>query len=663
MFTVTAAVDGITRLGSADFSVTVDQTAVVGLLESVSVPITSAFAATISVEYFEGTSLIAPMAAVMSVTAVKTARITKTLSAVTSVSAVVNKNAQAPAANPIYTTYQERIDVNVSYSYTYNRVSGTNRRSFYFQTDTGGIIASSLFPNGSLSINSAEASINFYVYEYGQSGQQDWYDTVTYAFNIGVVDSVNTGAATFVNGTGSIRIVLDVATENYLTVYLDGSSTALTLSGPNSVSTGSRTYWPGFQPFPISNQNGRFGWPQALFPSANSVVDLNSFGDITSSSATDLAYIPYYGPQKYGQADLIDINLATLTAQPFSVQFGASSAEVLTAITADVSRIRQGVLNLATTFSTAINAGKNVEISSALASQTTISVNAVKVTRTSADLNVVGAQSTVNDRLRTTTAALATTVTMSVEAAKTTGFAVNVESAATQSVTGFRIQQGQASISALNSQLTAAFKNATGTVLLETVTQMQITAEKNAVGVIDISAEFTQSTETADAKTVRVNADIAAEFTQSAEGIRIQPAGADLTVSMAQVTDTTFSKTTRVTADFSVSVSQTTQAERLRDGIALQAALATLSCGIDRLRQANSNMSAVIYDFTASPTFIIRITADFSAFNSQLTVGDVINLDPALTLRVRPESRTIKITQETRVRRILPETRVNIIED
>ena len=130
-----------------------------------------------------------------------------------------------------------------------------------------------------------------------------------------------------------------------------------------------------------------------------------------------------------------------------------------------------------------------------------------------------------------------------------------------------------------------------------------------------------------------------------------------------QSTNTANSKTTRVNAVFGVTVSLSAQGDRFRDGIALQASLGTLSCSIDRLRQFNSNLSAVIYDFTASPQYIIRITATFSAFNSQLTVGDVINLDPALTLRVRPESRIIKITQETRVRRILPETRVNIIED
>ena len=322
----------------------------------------------------------------------------------------------------------------------------------------------------------------------------------------------------------------------------------------------------------------------------------------------------------------------------------------------------RGASNQSSTFSTAINAGKNVEIGSDLASQSTIAVNAVKVTEAVTDLNVAAAQSTANDRLRTTTAALATTVTVSVDAVKTTGVVVNAESAVSQSATAFRIKEGQASFSAFNSQLTAAFKNATGTVLLESVTQMQITAEKNAVGVIALASQFTQSTDSADSKTVRVSSAVAAEFTQTAEGLRIQPASADLSAQFAQSTNTDQSKITRITADFSVSVSQTIQAERRRDGIALQASLGTLTCGIDRLRQANANL-VDSFDILASPTFIIRATADFSAFNSQLTVGEIINIDPALQLKIEPETRIRKIPQETRVLSIESETRVNIIED
>ena len=332
-------------------------------------------------------------------------------------------------------------------------------------------------------------------------------------------------------------------------------------------------------------------------------------------------------------------------------------------IAANGNGIFRGSATLASTFTSFVNAGKNVEIGSDLTAQSTISVDAVKVSRAQADLTVVAAQSTANDRRRNTEVTAATTVSASITAVKTTDSTVSANSTATQTATAFRIQQGESAITALYSQLTVAFQNASGTVLLESVTQMQTIAEKNAVGVIQIAGAFTQSTDTADAKTVRVSSAIAAEFTQVTEGLRIQPASADVSAQFTQTVNTDLSKTTRVSADVNTTVSMTTVGQRLRDGIALQASLGTLSCDIDRLRQFDSNLSAVIYDFTASPTFIIRITAEFTAFNSQLTVGEIINIDPFLQLKIEPETRINKIPQESRVFIIESETRVNIIKD
>jgi hypothetical protein len=671
VFSITVTANGIQRQGASALSSQFNQTIVIGKLQSVSVPITSAFSTVMNVSYFEGTSLIAPMAAVMSVTAVKTARITKTLSAVASVTAVVNVNPQAPAANPITSTFQERIDVNVAYTYTYVKSSNT-RRSFNFTSDTavpggqvgiGALQASSLFPNGSLSINSASASADMYVYVYGNAGGGDYYDVYVYSYDLGVVDSINIGASAQGNESGSIRLLFDAATYGLLTAYLDGSPTPISLASPTTTFK-SRIYYPTFQPFGIPNTNGMFGWPPILFPTVNNIITSggNTNLVLTSVSVSDDAYNLYFGPQEYGQADLIDINFATLTAQPESVQFGQANAQVLTAITADVLRIRQGVLNLSSTATTAINAGKNVEIGSALVSQSTISVTAVKVTRTSADLNVVGAQSTANDRLRTTAVALASAVSATITAVKRTGIVVNAASVVSQSVTGFRIQQGQASISALYSQLSVAFQNATGTVLLETVTAMQITAEKNAVGEIALSAQFTQTTNTANSKTARVSSAIAAQATLTVEGLRIQPAGANLSAVVTQTTNTANSKITRVNAAFVTAVTTTATAARTRSTPTTLSAATAIVCNNVVLRQANANFTDS-FDVLCSVQYIIRVTATFSAFNSQLTVGEIINIDPALQLMIEPETRIRKIQQETRVLSIESETRVNIIED
>jgi hypothetical protein len=253
-------------------------------------------------------------------------------------------------------------------------------------------------------------------------------------------------------------------------------------------------------------------------------------------------------------------------------------------------------------------------------------------------------------------------VSASITAVKRTGVVVNAESAATQSVTGFRIKQGQASISALYSQLSVAVQNATGTVLLETVTAMQTTAEKNAVGLIAMTSQFTQSTNSADSKTVRASSAIAAQFTQVVEGLRIQPAGANLSASITQSTNTANSKITRVTAALATAVTTVVTARRTRSTPSTLSASATMVCNNVVLRQGNANL-VDNFDMLVSVQYIIRVTATFSAFNSQLTVGEIINIDPALQLMIEPETRINKIPQETRVLSIESETRVNIIED
>jgi hypothetical protein len=296
---------------------------------------------------------------------------------------------------------------------------------------------------------------------------------------------------------------------------------------------------------------------------------------------------------------------------------------------------------------------------------TAVTVNAV-AHKTTDIVSAVNVQATVTVTalvVRLVAAAANTTASAEIIAVKRTDIDSAVVVNTAISTTGRAIFEGQPQLAAIASNLTAAFKNATGTVLLETVSEMQITAEKNAVGVIQLVSEFTQSTETADAKTVRAAAAISAQFTQVIDGLRIQPAGANLSAQFTQTTNTADSKVVRITASANSTASVTITAARTRSTSSTQSATTVMVCNNVVLRQASANLSVVVYDFTASPTFIVRITATFSAFNSQLTVGTVINLDPALTLRVLPESRRIKITQETRVRRIISETRVNIIED
>jgi hypothetical protein len=295
---------------------------------------------------------------------------------------------------------------------------------------------------------------------------------------------------------------------------------------------------------------------------------------------------------------------------------------------------------------------------------TTVTVNAVarKITDTNCAVNIQATVTVTALVVRLVAASANTTASAQITAVKTTGVVSSVVVNTVISATGRGIFEGQPQLAAIASNLTVAAKNATGTVLLESVSQMQITAEKNAVGVIAFVSEFTQSTETADAKTVRASAAISAQFTQTVEGLRIQPAGANLSASVTQTTNSGLSKTTRVSAGLNTTASVIVSAARTRSTPTTLSASATIVCNNIVLREANANFSDS-FDVLCSVQYIIRITATFSAFNSQLTVGEIINIDPALQLKIEAETRINKIPQETRVLSIESETRVNIIKD
>jgi hypothetical protein len=699
-FSITAAVDGITRSGAAALSSQFNQTTTIGRLQSVSVPITSAFTTVMNVAYFEGTSLIAPMAAVMSVTAVKTARITKTLSAVIGLNSLAFNAVHDP--DPVliphkralfhFDTVNNYID---SYggTHTFTGVAlsglGYNNEGPKFGLDAVVQLSSSsqgIISNFPVGTGTDNFTIDWYWRPYADfkhTATQNQFKSILRIFNDNNQQPIHLEYRNPSSGTTSLQFRLNNTTvilppvanrgptpganfDPYVSV--DWHHCALQRSGSNL-----QLWFQGSNVLTLTGftntVNNKSSWgitdgtAVRTFQQIDELRIYDSAEYSTTFTPPSSAYdveIEFF-IEKNGYAVLDSRTEFSVSA--LIIFLGQSNAQVQSAISADVRRIRQGVLNLSSSVTTAINAGKNVEIGSDLTAQSTISATAVKVTRTGADVSVVTAQSTANDRRRNTEVTAATTVTASITAVKTTGVVVNAELAVTQTATAFRIQQGESAITALYSQLTVAFQNATGTVLLETVTTMQITAEKNAVGVIELAGAFTQSIDTADAKTVRVSSAIAAEFTQVTEGLRIQPAGADFTAQFTQTANSDLSKITRVSADVNTTVSMTTVGQRLRDGIALQASLGTLSCDIDRLRQFDSNLSAVIYDFTASPTFIIRITADFTAFNTQLTVGEIINIDPFLQLKIEPETRINKIPQESRVFIIESETRVNIIKD
>jgi hypothetical protein len=178
--------------------------------------------------------------------------------------------------------------------------------------------------------------------------------------------------------------------------------------------------------------------------------------------------------------------------------------------------------------------------------------------------------------------------------------------------------------------------------------------------------------------TVSVNplTQLTASSQLSADPIKVTFAQADITSNTAIVVDNlrirynnantsaAFALSTAVTKamEFAGTLSATAtvsaSSTRIQPGRMALISQTTLFANGFRVKQFVSNMQSEVYDFTCSPSFIVRVSANFIAFNTQLTAGRIIHLDPLLTWRIEPETRYLKINDESRVYMIEQETRI-----
>ena len=153
-----------------------------------------------------------------------------------------------------------------------------------------------------------------------------------------------------------------------------------------------------------------------------------------------------------------------------------------------------------------------------------------------------------------------------------------------------------------------------------------------------VTAEFTLSTNADALKKVVISAQSIASIT--VEATLIPPIRAEATISA----------TTALSASLTV----------VYDGTVLTASLGTLTVeskkftGIVADVEATANITTDTFKFTG-------IVADLQAQGFVLTVGNVYNLDPRLSLTIKPETLALKILPETREIMIKSETRINTV--
>jgi hypothetical protein len=161
---------------------------------------------------------------------------------------------------------------------------------------------------------------------------------------------------------------------------------------------------------------------------------------------------------------------------------------------------------------------------------------------------------------------------------------------------------------------------------------------------------------------IRAEADLAVQFTVTAD-ITSFTDSTTLTVSaFTVVCDVTLIPPIRVEADLTANFTVTAVIGSIEQFASLVMSAGTINIDAGKITGITQSMQITTV-VTVSATKFHGLILTLTAFNTQLTVGEIINIDPHLQLIIEPETRINKIPQESRVFIIESETRVNIIKD
>lgn len=592
----------------------------------------------------------------------------------TTASITARENPQAPAANPFYgNPYPERVEIDVAYDYVYDRQAYTtlisadpNRinKAFWFYAEAGtNLTAEAVFSDTTGGTNSATASISFTVNEKDFSGQTDFrYLKKRYTINAGVVETITNLGTGLTNGSGTIKIILDKDTTNYITVYANGSTTPQTLT--NIVVTdlyytnltfdfGLRTRFPP----PIVFEN--FTGSVISYPDGQPSRDLNLLS-ISSQSLNEYWETLLYSAQEYAVADLVSTNFGSLSAIGLNVQNAQASLTATATQTVIDGRVRFNSADLSSQFARLIIVTELSDLDADLQVQSTM-VTDGQILRLLANSNISSefTQSITENRIRYGEATATCSSTLNADVVITSAGSTNLTATTATSIDANRIRDLEPQLDSIATQLTVAFRNATGTILLEAETQLSATVELQAFGTIVLSSIATLASSID--KTTGYSAELSSNAELSADIDKILTASAELSSETTAVTVSDDSKIAGIIETFAAITSLTVITDRSRDVISLEVSAASLVCDNQIVKESQATLASEFSIFS-SPNFVIRISTNLTAFNAVLALGDVINIDPCRTIRVPQETRIIKTLPESRIITVEQETRINIIK-
>ena len=327
-------------------------------------------------------------------------------------------------------------------------------------------------------------------------------------------------------------------------------------------------------------------------------------------------------------------------------------------ISASGGRIRTSASNLTVTASQTATIGKLANIVSNLSSQVVQSTQARRTRTTASSLSSVATQSTVNQRLRFAQSQITVTSTVTASGDRTRLLTSAITSNASVNTVGQRIRYFNTEFDSIATQLTAAGYNATGTVLLESRFDSSVQAQKttDVVSNVVIVTDFTVLND----RFREVTSNQTVTATLGCDALNIRPAGSAMAVTASMSINTDNSRIVGITSNNNSEFTQTTVNEILRLAVAALSANTTISILAFKVKQFNIAVTS-----QASIQILTGIRADARAnlpsIATQLSVVDVINIDPFYQIKVEAESRQGTVRPENRVIQVEQETRLNMI--
>jgi hypothetical protein len=269
---------------------------------------------------------------------------------------------------------------------------------------------------------------------------------------------------------------------------------------------------------------------------------------------------------------------------------------------------------------------------------TAITANAVLLVI--ADISVNASQTTLISYVIRPVIAFTSSATVSATATAFTGIIADITAESTVTVTVFRTQEFSADI---NSMATLA-------VIVGATEQFDAT----------VTSQFTLDCDSVIKPPIRTEANLLAQFTVTATPTSFTDSITLMMSSGTLTADVTLIPPIRVEADLISTTTLTAVIGSIEQFAVLTASSGTMittAVKITGILETLTTVSTVTATITHFKGIILTVTA----FNTQLTVGEVINLDPYLTYVIPAETRLWKITAESRIIAIEQETRVNIV--